>query len=219
MAQEFLIGRSPSSPVKVPADRTSVSGAHVKITIHDNGEWELEDLNNVNGTYLKDDNGNFQRVYKKRINENSIIRLGGENYSSFVFMAHKALGQEDGYNYEFGRLKKQLKEQQNLEDEFEKRSARNMKIIKLASPLSMVLCVIAQYIIPGLKNDSELNLWVTRIVMAAAPYALGFFFNNDRNVLKALKLRRQKVLTCPRCQQPLSEFDIQNMQCSRCKAK
>lgn len=94
-----------------------------------------------------------------------------------------------------------------------------MNIVKASAPLALGLCIAAQYIIPGLKNNSDANLWISRIAMAVAPVAIGMFFGIDTKSIKALKQKRQRVLTCPKCGYPVSEFDINNMQCSRCKAK
>lgn len=64
MSKELIIGRSALSPLTVPEDKVAVSGKHVKITISDNDEWKLEDLQSSNGTYLRNENGDFDRVYK-----------------------------------------------------------------------------------------------------------------------------------------------------------
>lgn len=219
MASEYIIGRSADSPVKVPAEKVGVSGNHARIVISDNGTWELEDLNSANGTFLKDENGNFQRVFKKIIKENSIIRLGQEGHDSFIFMAHRVIANDPSFVYEFKQLRKQLKSIIEEEAILERKNQRNMKIVKAASPIALVLCVLAQYGIPGLKDKSDLNLWISRIAMGAAPIIIGTFFGIDTQAVKALKQKRTKVLSCPKCGYPLSEFDIQNMQCSRCKAK
>lgn len=219
MAQEYIIGRTSASPVKIPAEKVGVSGIHVKITVSENGTWELEDLNSTNGTYLRDNNGNFQRVFKKIISENTIIRLGQEGHDSFVFTAHRAIASDPSYTYEFKQLRKQLKSIIEEEAILERKNQRNMKIVKAASPIALGLCVLAQYGIPGLNERADLNLWISRIAMGIAPVVIGAFFGIDTQAVKALKQKRAKVLTCPQCGYPISEFDIQNMQCSRCKAK
>lgn len=219
MAKEIIIGRTVNSPVEIPSDKVGVSGSHAKITIYNGGQWELEDLQSANGTYVKDQNGRFQRIYKKLIDENTVIRLGQEGHESFVFMAHRAISPDESYEYEFRRLKKLLKHQIEEENALETRNSRNMKIVKAAAPLAMGLCIAAQYTIPVLKEDMSLNLWISRGAMAIAPVAIGIFFGIDTHSAKCLKQKRLNVLTCPKCGYPLSEFDIQNMQCSRCKAK
>ena len=219
MPQEFIIGRNSDSAIAVPADKLGVSGQHVRIVIDDDGVWHLEDLKSANGTYIRDDNGDYQRVYKKTINRNTVIRLGQQGHNSFTFMASRLIAPDNSYEYEFMHLKKLLARQAEEEEALERRNARNMKIVKAASPIAMALCIGAQYIIPGMKNDANLNLWISRGAMAVAPVAIGMFFGIDARGMKQLKQKRLKILTCPKCNYPVSEFDIQNMQCSRCKAK
>lgn len=158
MASEYIIGRSANSPVKVPVEKAGVSGTHAKITIRENGTWEIEDLNSANGTFLKDKDGIFQRVFKKVISENSIIRLGQEGHDSFIFMAHRVIATDQSYVYEFKQLKKQLNAIIEEEAILERKNQRNMKIVKSASPIALCLCVLAQYGIPGLKDKADLNL-------------------------------------------------------------
>ncbi len=216
---EFIIGRSPSSSLVVPAEKEKVSGSHAKIIVDDSGEWELMDLGSGNGTYVKDANGDFKRIDRRKIKEYTVIRLGKEGHDSFTFTAHRVLDPDASYEYEFRSLRKLLKLQIKEEEALEERNARNMKIVKAASPIAMGLCILAQYAIPGMKDDVNLNLWLSRGAMALAPVVIGVFFGIDTRGAKALRKKRLKVLTCPKCGYPVSEFDIQNMQCSRCKAK
>ncbi len=69
MPTEIIIGRSSASPLKVPEDRVAVSGKHIKITVSDNGDWKLEDLQSSNGTFVRNENFEFERVYSRRIQE------------------------------------------------------------------------------------------------------------------------------------------------------
>lgn len=219
MSQEYIIGRKSDSAVAVPADKLGVSSEHCKITVDDNGNWSLTDLKSANGTFIRDENGNFQRVYTKSIGRNTVIRLGQQGHNSFTFMANRVDAPANSYEYEFLQLKKLLARQAEEEEAMEQRNARNMKIVKLASPIAMGLCIAAQYSIPSIKNDANLNLWISRGAMALAPVVIGMFFGIDARGMKSLKMKRLRILTCPKCNYPVSEFDIQNMQCSRCKAK
>lgn len=108
MAQELIVGRSQSSSIKIPAAKDAVSGQHVRITINDNGIWKLEDLKSSNGTYVRDENGEFHRVYNKQIHESDIIRLGNGGANSFIFTARRILALDDSYAYEFKMLRKEL---------------------------------------------------------------------------------------------------------------
>lgn len=217
MAQEFIIGRYAQSPVKVPADKLAVSGEHVKISIDDHGQWFIEDLGSSNGTYVRDSNGDFQQVFKKHISEDTVIRLGAAGHNSFTFMAHRVIAPESNYAYEFQILARLLKQQSEEEELLEEKNARKMNIVKTAPLLAMGICFILQAAIPDMDATTNLNL--NRISMGAAAPLMGFIFGADNRGRKRLKQKRQKMLTCPKCGLPISEFDISNRQCSRCKAK
>lgn len=219
MGREFIIGRSPSSPIEVPPDRVGVSGQHVRITISDSGQWELEDLNSTNGTYIRDDDGYFHRVYRKTISENTVIRMGKEGHTSYAFTAHHLLEDKDDYKYEFLKLRQEEKAIAGMEERAKRRNARNMNIIKLAAPGAMVLCVVAQYTVPGLKDDTDLNLWISRGAMMVAPAVAGVIWKVDNSWQNKYRQLRKRVMRCPRCGYPLSDFEVENMQCSKCKAK
>lgn len=214
MATEIIIGKCAGSPIKIPADRDAVSGQHVKITVSDDGFWRLDDLNSTNGTFIRDENGDFHRIYTRHIQESDIIRLGNGGANSFIFTAHKALHPEDNYTYEFRQLKKQLLIQKEKEAKKEKRIELNGWLAKLSGLGMIALCAII-----GSINGVSINPDTRYILIASAPVVVGLLFNGDAKSLKALKKKREKVLTCPKCGRPVSEYDIEQGQCSRCKAK
>lgn len=209
MAQEYLLGRSHSETVKIPSTKVSVSGTHAKITVSDDGTWELEDLNSPNGVFIRDENGDFQKVFKKQINESSIIRLGKGGADSFVFTAHRILCSDDSYSYEFHQLRKQLKKQLEEEAQQEKKVFLHGWIAKLSGIISIGLT----YVI-----SKDMDPLVRCSITGAMPAVLGRAFIGDGSVTKSLKKQRAKLLRCPKCGHPISDFDIENRQCSRCKA-
>lgn len=209
MAQEYLLGRSHSETVKIPSTKVSVSGTHAKITVSDNGTWELEDLNSPNGVYIRDENGDFQKVFKKQINESSIIRLGKGGADSFVFTAHRILCSDDSYSYEFHQLRKQLKMQLEEEAKQEKKVSLHGWITKLSG----IIAIGLTYVI-----SKDMDPLVRCSITGAMPAVLGLAFIGDGSVTKSLKKQRTKLLRCPKCGHPISDFDIENRQCSRCKA-
>lgn len=219
MLKETIIGRTQAGGLKIPQEKNAVSGRHAKLTVTDEGTWIIEDLDSANGTYVRDDAGCFHKIYKKEISENTVIRLGKEGHYSFEFMARRSFETGESYDYEFQKLKRDLKALYQAEEQLERSNTRKMAIIKYASPVAMVGCVAAQYLIPGIKDDYELNMWITRAAMAIAPLAAGLFFSIDREGVKLLKQKRLKTITCPKCKRPLSDFDVNEMQCSFCKAK
>lgn len=209
MATEIAVGRSAVSPLKIPSDRDAVSGQHAKITIYDNGVWKLEDLNSTNGTFVRDENGDFNRVYTKHIQESDIIRLGNGGANSFVFTARRILKPDESYFYEFRQLKKMLQRQKEKEAEKEKR-------IELSGWLQSFTGAAVLLATIGFH---QMDPMVRYALMAAVPVLIKIAFNGDSKALKRLKKKRERLLVCPKCGKPISEFDIEQGQCSRCKAK
>ena len=209
MAQEYLLGRSHQGSVKIPSAKVCVSGTHAKITVSDNGVWELEDLNSPNGVFIRDENGDFQKVFKKQINETSIIRLGNGGADSFIFTAHRILCGDDSYSYEFHQLRKQLKKQLGKEAKHEKKVLLHGWLAKLSG----IVAIGLTYII-----SKDMDPLIRCSITGAMPAVLGVAFIGDGSVTKALKKQRAKLLRCPKCGHPISDFDIENRQCSRCKA-
>ena len=213
MAKELIVGRSPSSSIKIPATKDAVSGQHVKIVVNDNGIWNLEDLKSANGTYVRDENGEFHRVFNKQIHEADIIRLGNGGANSFTFTARRILYPNDSYAYEFKMLRKELQKQKDLENDLEKRANINGWISKFAG---VAIYVVFEILVKcGVKLDPNMRF----PIIAAAPVIVGLVFAGDKKRAKSLKVRRNRVLRCPCCGLPISEFDIEQRQCSRCKAK
>lgn len=200
--------------MQVPCDRDSVSGRHLSITVNDDGSIVAEDLNSTNGTYLKDSTGAFHRIYKKQVAESDILRLGATGAGSFTISVHRALNPDDTYAYEFRQLKKQLRIQRQLEHEKEKKIEINGWISKCSGIIVIGLCALA-----GSISGVDIDPNVRYVLIACAPVAVGLIFGSTSKQLKALRKRREKTLVCPRCNRPLSEFDLEQGQCSRCKAK
>lgn len=212
---EYIIGRSVTDGmVRVPESCVRVSGKHLKITVDDYGDWTLEDLNSTNGTYIRDDKGEFTRVFTKKIHKNTIIRLGPGDAGSFVFTAgHVMAPSHDNYEYEFRQLRKLMEKQ--LEDEHKKEKAieRNGWIAKCAGFAVIGICAILGSI-KGVNIDPNMRY----ILISSAPVVVGLLFKGDSASFKALKRRREKIIVCPRCERALSDFDLEHCQCSKCKA-
>ncbi|MDE7413643.1 MAG: FHA domain-containing protein [Muribaculaceae bacterium] len=214
MENEYLVGRSIHSVLPVPADRVGVSGEHLKIRVSDDGRWHLEDLNSANGTYIRDDNGEFHRVYSKDITENDIIRLGNKGANSYTFMARRVKAPEDTYYHEFKQLKKLVARQKEEEAEKEKRIEINGWISRVAGLAVIGICALI-----GSISGVDIDPNTRYILIACAPVVVGLLFSGDPKKLKALRQRRSKIMLCPKCWKPISEYDVEYGQCSRCKAK
>lgn len=214
MATEYILGRSSDSPVKIAPDKNAVSSHHAKITITDDGVWTLEDLRSANGTYVRDANGVFQRVFKKQITETDVIRLGAGGIASVIFTARRVTDPDASYAFEFRQLKLMKKDQLERETQMEKRIERNGWISKCAGLGAIGLCAIL-----GSFEGVNIDPNVRYVLIALAPVIAGLCFAGDTKALKVLRARRSKILVCPRCQRPLSEYDIEQGACSSCKAR
>lgn len=214
MATEVIIGRSTTSALKVPEDRVAVSGKHVKITVSDDGVWQLEDLQSANGTYVRNDKYEFEKVYSRKISESDIISLGNDGANSFVFTARRALYPDDNYAYEFRQLQRLLK--QSREEEAKKEKWGNIAgwIISGGAFAVWGLSEIVEWM---LHRDSDPNKRM--IIMMGVPPLLKILLGNFTKGTQKVKKNREKFMICPKCGKRIAEFDVEQGQCPKCKAK
>lgn len=206
--REVVIGRNASSPIRIPDDRDTVSSRHVKITISPSGDWTLEDLESANGTYLRDENGQFVRVYNKHISESDIIRLGTGGASSFTFMAHRVMHAGESFAYEFRQLRHALRDHLEKEEKLEKR-------IEISGWVSSCMAGVVFLITWALGLETTVRF----MLMSIAPILSKALFSGDTKALRAMRKKRERLFLCPNCGKPITPFDIEQGQCSRCKAK
>lgn len=205
--QEFIVGRAGNQPFDITAD--GVHNKHVRITISDQGTWTLEDLkgDSGNGTYIKDEQGSFNKVYRVQITPNTIIRLAKGGFHSYTFMAHRVLAKKDDYGYEFETMRRRYRSLKEEEEKQENTNIKHVQISKWAPIIGLILSM------------TTTNLWLVRICITIPSFLVGQIFGGDAQKLKAIRLRRINTAICPCCGRPLSDFDVNNMQCSVCKAK
>lgn len=209
METVYIVGRCGNQPFKIAAD--GVSAEHAKVIVRD-GQWFIEDLNSRNGVFIRNEKGEFVRVYKKKIDEDTIIRLGQGGHHSYTFMAHRLCAAENDCSYEFMMLKKKLAELSEEEIRLDTISSRNGWIAKCSGVGMVFICILLGKFI---HIDSNLRY----ILIAFAPILIGLAFRNDSLKLKEIKARRKCFIVCPKCGKPLSDFEVENMQCNSCKAK
>lgn len=215
MATTFLIGRSNTSCLPVPGDKTSVSGRHAMIAVSDGGKWILEDLDSTNGTYVMDENGEFQQVFKKTVSETDFIRLGSGGVHSYIFMAHRVLDPKADYTYEFKQLRRKLKRQREEEGKREKRLSLQGWITA-----STALIIYGLFYLMEAIWKVSMDPVVRFATVSSAPLLVKLIFDGDNRAIKHLRKRRDKTLICPNpgCSKPLAEYDIEQGACSKCGA-
>lgn len=223
MNKEFIIGREGNQPFPIPhkglpSSSDSVHRQHAKITIDEYGNWTLEDLkgSDGNGTFIRDENGIFKRVYKTRIGEDTVIRLGNGGQHSFIFMAHHVLATNpEDYSFEFRKVKDcftKITDESNILQE--KINKQNKSSRYLSPLLGFVLSIIPSLFVLDPKVD-----WIlTRLCFLIAPVLIGLIYSNSNNGLKKIKDKAERLFVCPKCQRPISKHDINNQLCPVCKA-
>lgn len=202
---EYKLGRDYDSPVSVPAGATSVSGDHASIFVEDGG-WKLVDNGSRNGTFVEQ-NGNFVRIKSVGITPDTWIRLGGEGVYGFMFKARRVVS-PNSFMDDFTLLKQQL---QNCE-EAEQKVSTLTSISKFVGPLVSAACLIATMFPPLNTNFGFYR--AAMLLPGIATLLVGMWLGGKS---KAAKQERRHMV-CPRCRRPLSEYDINNRQCSICKA-
>lgn len=210
---EVILGREGTQlfPIKSP----DVSRRHARITINDSGEWTLEDLGSLNGTYIQDDNGEYRQVSRIRINEFTRIALGSTTKMGFILLAHHILEQDPAnYRAEMQHVVSLYESLQPRMEAIETQERKMSRMRNLPPILSAVLSIIFFFLFPEYR---------IMVVMGGSlvTASLGAFINISRSTgsgKKSLKALQAALIRCPNCNKSLSETEISNQMCSACHA-
>lgn len=202
------IGRRGDQRFSIQGER--VSQTHARITIKDE-IWLLEDLGSTNGTYIQNEEGDYERIITRRIKEDTWIRLG-DSAKGFRFMAHHILVENpDDYSYEFEKVN-------NIYEKLQKEKGELMRDLRKRK----VYRTLPGFIVAGICFI--LNFITGKGIFLGGGFVVGtistLFFTlieNKDNRADLLKNRLGKLLICPKCERPLSEYDIHHHRCSICK--
>lgn len=209
--QKFLIGRGKqcNQPFAIASD--GVHTEHAVITIDDSGNWMLEDLkgDSGNGTFVRTDLGEWKRVYKVAVTPTTVIRLAQGGHHAYTFMAHRVLQPKDDYGYEIEQVRQSYYQLKGEEEAEEKRLQRLKSLPMIVS----AVCLIASFVATNISS--------VRVIMGSQAIVIGLisYFFGGNTQLRAIREKRRRMVVCPRCQRPMSDFDLENRQCSICKAK
>lgn len=230
MAIEIFIGRNEqvmrqtfgNNVYIVPEDCSTVSSPHAKLTIHNNGVWQLEDLNSKNGTYVRNTEGEYERVFNVQITPDTIIRFGVAGHMSHSCWACHIKswyeGNKDNYFYEFDRIQQMAAKYNEAVSRQEAINERHNWIATFSSMGGMVIFMIISAF--SKKDGISSNDMILRMmIMSALPPLVKACFSKDGKKLKALRLKRAALLTCPKCFMPLTDIEIENRKCNKCKAR
>lgn len=209
--QKFLIGRGSqcNQPFQIPND--GVHSEHATLTIDDSGKWMLEDIKGDagNGTYIRTPEGEWKRVYRVAVTPTTVIRLASGGHHAYTFMANRVLQPKDDFAFEINEVRRTYYDLRQQEETEEKR----LQKLKSLPMVVSAVCLIASFIATSLQ--------AVRVIMGSQAIIIGLvsYFFGGNTQLRAIRERRRKLVVCPRCQRPMSDFDLENRQCSICKAK
>lgn len=204
----IIIGTNGDQSFKIAGDM--VSRKHAKVTIDDNGQWTIEDLDSANGTFIRNAMGKLVRVGKVTITPDTYICLGPDNALGCKFYACHLTAEEDNYSKEFDLLQKYSKELAEKSTKVEKTSEIVTKVIGVVSLLLLVGSLF-------IKNQG-INVHLLRIGTALSTFSTLIY--SPRKQLKQLATHYNSLFSCPNpnCNSKLTQKEINDCQCSKCKA-
>lgn len=206
--KEIIIGRNGTQKLKISAE--GVSGQHASLTIRDDGKWVLKDLDSTNGTFIRNENYQFERIAVKIINKDTVIRLGNDDsIRSFQFTANQLVKEDpNDYSYEFEMLRKRWNETIAKRDAIEKR----VTLLSFAPIACSIMVWLSTSNFNFEPNTIRLQFFVPTIL---SPLANMY----GKRKLKTLVNEIKNTFVCPnpKCGMLLSEAEIKKGQCQKCK--
>ncbi len=218
--EQFIIGRAGNQPFKIPADKTFVSHEHAILQIDDYGRWTITDNNSGNGLYVRNADGDFERVYQSEITPSTVIRLGPENVRSFEFWAQRVkVSNPNDFSTEFLMLKQMLAMYKETEAATEKKAERYNWIASCSSMAATALFCIYMFVAQK-ENESfgGMGMMLRLGIMSSVPVIVKACLPKPAKQLRAMREKRAKLIRCPNCGNPLSDFAVNQGKCPACKA-
>lgn len=206
--QTFIIGTEGNQPFKIASQM--VSREHALVTIDDNGKWTLEDLHSTNGTSIRNEKGELVRVGKISITPDTYLCLGPDNALGCKFYACRLTAEQDNYSYEFQLLQRFSKEYSDKIAAVE----RTSNIVTKAIGVISLMVLLGSFLI----QDQSVNIKLLR--MGTLLSTCSSLLYSPKKTLKKLQAQYTELFSCPNpnCNSKLSQKEIEDCQCSRCKA-
>lgn len=200
MAQTINLGRNGDQPFSITAD--GVSSQHARITI-DGEQWQLEDLNSTNGTYIREESGRVRRITKLDITPMTFIYLGPMNANGCCFYAHQVINPGD-FHKDFRYIYNKYNE---MEDNIKKEERLNW-YIRLGTMLVTLVLIFMVH-----------NIQMMRLAAMISPLVSLLWVPNRR--MQKLRKKYTRFFDCPnpKCTNNLAPSSIERMRCPECRNK
>lgn len=217
--QQFIIGKKGTQPFNIPESKERVCDKHAVVTIDDNGMWTIEDVESSTGTYVYNSKGALVKIKKKQIGEFTKIVLTDTTSMGYSFIAHHLIEKDpENYRTEFAHVINEYKEAKREYQAIEEKLKQRRILLSLVPVLtSCVFGIVMRMIFHDNPNIIYMIIGMMSAVTALLNVIVTTFANKD-NSLKEYAQRIQRMTTCPKCNRPLTEYDINNQICPVCKA-
>lgn len=223
----IIIGKEGQQPFNIM--QKGVSRQHAQITIDDQNQWFLEDLNSSNGTFIRrEQDGKMVRVGRIAITPLSFICLGPDNAHGCRFYARQALAENAGdFNEEYNYLNEKSEFFEGKMNRVDKKIRMSKLILLIVNILIIVISFAGQYINIGTNENGQpipligngANFMLLRIGTVASMLMATMF--DPFASKKRIDNERRAFSQCPNpdCGNVLSPYDIKEYQCPRCRNK
>lgn len=202
----YKLGRDFEAPIFIDDKHASVSHDHATITV-DGNDWTLCDNDSTNGTFVEE-NGEFRRCKRLKINPDTWIRLGEQGHRGYYFKARRVVRPND-YREDFQELYEVFQEYEETKSKLE--SYR--RVVKFITPVLMCIGLVLSFLPP--VRDNGLAVRASFMLPGfLSPFIQDALLNKLEQKVKKL----QKELICPKCRRMLGKDDIINREHSFCHA-
>lgn len=208
---EIILGKEGTQPFAIEA--TGVSRQHAKITIDQNGQWFLEDLGSLNGTFVRNEHdGSKHRVSRLAITPMTFIYLGPDNSLGCKFYARQAVV-AGNFTAEMQYL---VMRDQEVEEDLKKQEQKALLLRRIISGLTLIALGVS-FLLPKEQTDLKMNLLRIGTILSS----LYTIIYNPQTERKKIVEKRNRLFDCPNpcCSRKLSSQDVKAMQCPGCKGK
>lgn len=203
------IGRQGDQAFIINESQKMVSAIHAYLDIdEETNQWWLEDNHSTNGTYIRNEKGQMERISREIIAEDTFIYLGSDAAQGCCFYAHQAreLGQP---TTDFLLIKRKMQELDN-----------QIKVLdKTVKWKQMLIRLVVQAVLGFGVSLAFPNMGLALVVSIISGAIVDFFPFNRRKVQLLEERKHWRKCPNPSCCHSLSDEEIQNMQCLRCKAQ